>query len=108
MELILISTVSGIAIVGYIISLFVLSKEAVRKLWLAIFLILFAISFGTLFFINFKSNLLGSLKEMSEIYFAFFAVTFLLIAGLINIWIFKGIIFRVFCGKSLTFSDEKQ
>ena len=107
MELILISAISGIAVVGYIISLFVLSKEAVRKLWLALFLVLFVISFGTLFFLNFKSNLLGSLKEMSEIYFAFFTVTFLLIIGVINLWIFKGIIFRVFRGKSLTFSDDK-
>lgn len=106
MELVLIGGLFGITVIAYIVSFFMLSKESIRKLWMSLFLIVFLIAIGTLLTIHFNSNLLGSLKEMSEIYFAYFVITFLLILGLINIWVFKAIIWRVLRSKSLSFKDE--
>lgn len=106
MELILISGLFGITIIAYIVSFFMLSKESIRKLWMSLFLIVFVVAVGTLLIIHFNTDLLGTLKDMSEIYFAYFVITFLLILGVINIWVFKAIIWRVLRGKSLTFSDN--
>lgn len=106
MELVLIGGLFGITVVAYIVSFFMLSKESIRKLWMALFLIVFIVAIGTLLLIHFNTDLLGTLKDMTEIYFAYFVITFLLILGLINIWVFKSIIWRVLRGKSLKFSDD--
>ncbi|UNM97282.1 hypothetical protein MMG00_05370 [Ignatzschineria rhizosphaerae] len=106
MELVLIGGLFGITVVAYIVSFFMLSKESIRKLWMALFLIVFIIAIGTLLLIHFNTDLLGTLKDMTEIYFAYFVITFLLILGVINIWVFKSIIWRVLRGKSLKFSDD--
>lgn len=106
MELVLIGGLFGITVVAYIVSFFMLSKESIRKLWMALFLIVFIVAIGTLILIHFNTDLLGTLKDMTEIYFAYFVITFLLILGLINIWVFKSIIWRVLRGKSLKFSDD--
>lgn len=108
MELVLISGLFIITIIAYIVSFFMLSKERIRKLWMSLFLIVFIIAIATLLTIHFNTDLLGTLKDMSEIYFAYFVITFLLILGLINIWVFKSIIWRVLRGKSLTFSDDEK
>lgn len=106
MELVLIGGLFGITVVAYIVSLFMLSKESIRKLWMTLFLIVFIVAIGTLLLIHFNTDLLGTLKDMTEIYFAYFVITFLLILGVINIWVFKSIIWRVLRGKSLKFSDD--
>ena len=107
MELVLIGGLFGVAVVAYIVSFFMLSKESIRKLWMSLFLIVFALAVGILLTIHFNTDLLGTLKDMSEIYFAYFVITFLLILGLINIWVFKAIIWRVLRGKSLKFADDE-
>ena len=96
----------GSVVIAYIVSFFMLSKESIRKLWMSLFLIMFAVAIGTLLVVHFNTDLLGTLKDMSEIYFAYFVITFLLILGLINIWIFKAVIWRVLRGKDLNFRDE--
>jgi|SRR5699024_7568006 len=106
MELVLIGGLFGIAVIAYIVSFFMLSKESIRKLWMSLFLIVFAVAIGTLLVVHFNTDLLGTLKDMSEIYFAYFVITFLLILGLINIWVFKAVIWRVLRGKDLNFRDE--
>lgn len=106
MELVLIGGLFGIVVIAYIVSFFMLSKESIRKLWMSLFLIVFAVAIGTLLVVHFNTDLLGTLKDMSEIYFAYFVITFLLILGLINIWIFKAVIWRVLRGKDLNFRDE--
>ncbi|HIW06433.1 MAG TPA: hypothetical protein H9889_03790 [Candidatus Ignatzschineria merdigallinarum] len=106
MELVLIGGLFGIVVIAYIVSFFMLSKESIRKLWMSLFLIVFAVAIGTLLVVHFNTDLLGTLKDMSEIYFAYFVITFLLILGLINIWVFKAVIWRVLRGKDLNFRDE--
>ena len=106
MELILISGLFGVTVIAYIVSFFILSKESIRKLWMSLFLIVFTVAVGTLLILHFNTNLLGTLKDMSEIYFAYFVITFLLILGVINIWVFKSVIWRVLRGKSLSFNDD--
>lgn len=106
MELVLIGGLFGIVVIAYIVSFFMLSKESIRKLWMSLFLIVFAVAIGTLLVVHFNTDLLGTLKDMSEIYFAYFVITFLLILGLINIWVFKAVIWRVLRGKNLNFRDE--
>ncbi len=106
MELVLIGGLFGITVIAYIVSLFMLSKENIRKLWMSLFLVVFAVAVGTLLVVHFNTDLLGTLKDMSEIYFAYFVITFLLILGLINIWVFKTVIWRVLRGKDLHFRDE--
>ena len=108
MELVLISGFFVVAVIGYIASLFLLSKESVRKLWMSLFLVLFLISIITMAVIHFNSSLLASMKDMSELYTMYFVITFMLILGVINIWIFKSVIWRVLRGKDLTFRDQEK
>lgn len=101
MQLVLIIGLFVIAAIGYVVSRFTLSRIAVKKLWVALMLVLFIGTIGIMLIVHFNTNLLGTFKEMTELYIAYFAVILLLAVGLINIWIFKGPIWRVLTGKSI-------
>lgn len=101
MQLVLIIGLFVIAIVGYSISYFALSKTAVRKLWMSFFLVVFAVTTTTIFIVHFNTDLLGTFKDMTELYFAYFLIILLLALSLINIWIYKKAIWNVLRGKAI-------
>ncbi len=101
MQLVLIIGLFAIIAIGYIVSLFALSKTAVRKLWMTFMLAIFAVAIATVLIIHFNTDLLGTFKDMTELYFAYFVIILLLAISLINIWIYKGAIWKVLRGKPL-------
>ncbi|MDM1544590.1 hypothetical protein HX037_01635 [Ignatzschineria indica] len=107
MEIVLIGLLA-LLIICYIVSLFLLTKEGVKKLWMSLFLLVYVVAVIALIMLHFKTGLLADIKDMSELYFAYSVITILLLLGLINIWVFKGVIIRVFRGKDLTFTDGSE
>lgn len=101
MELVLIAGLLAIAIAGYIASLFFLSKEGVRKLWMSLMLVAFFITIGTLLVAHLNTGVLATIKDMAQLYFAYLVIIILLVIGLINLWVFKSIIWKILRGKEL-------
>ncbi len=111
MELLIVIGFFAVAVIGYIISFFLLSRENLRKLWMSLLLIAFVIMFVSLILVHFESTgFLADAKEMSEFYFVYFMIVSLVVIGLINIWAFKKVIWRVLTGKPLDFetAEERQ
>ncbi len=109
MELLIVVVFFAVAIIGYVASLFFLSKENVKKLWMSLLLIAFAIMLASLILVHFESTgFLADAKEMSEFYFVYFMIVALVVLGIINIWAFKKVIWRVLTGKPLTFETPEE
>ncbi|GGZ93779.1 hypothetical protein DC083_07485 [Ignatzschineria ureiclastica] len=109
MELLIVVGFFAIAVIGYIVSLFFLSKEGVKKLWMSLLLIAFVIMLVSLIVIRFDtSGFLADPKLMSEFYFAYFVIVALIVLGIVNIWAFKKVIWRVLTGKPLNFETPEE
>lgn len=105
MELVLIIGLLVIAFIGYIASLFLLTKDGVRKLWMSLMLLTFIVAIITLLVVHLNSGVLATIKDMAQLYFAYFVIIVLLVVGIINIWVFKSVIWKILTKKSLSVDD---
>ncbi len=105
MELILIAGLLVIAFIGYIASLFLLSKDGVRKLWMSLMLFTFIVALVTLLVVHLNSGVLATIKDMAQLYFAYFVIIVLLVVGVINLWVFKSIIWKILTKKPISIDE---
>lgn len=100
---------AGIAIIGYIVSMIFLKQTQVRRLWLILFVLIIISTCLGISFMHFdKDGLLANAKEMSELYFIYSMVALLPAITLINLWMFRSVVWKVICGKEITPSEDEK
>lgn len=100
---------AGLAIIGYIASMIFLKKTQVRRLWLILFIfIIISTCLGVSFMHFDKDGLLADAKEMSELYFIYSMIALLPAIALINLWVFRSVVWRVLRGQEIGEHAKKE
>lgn len=101
------SILAGLAIIVYIVSMIFLKKTQVRRLWLILFLLIILSTCLGVSYMHFdKDGLLANATEMSELYFIYSMVALLPAITLINLWMFRSIVWNVLCGREISVTRE--
>lgn len=102
-------TLAGIAIVCYILSMIFFKKAQVRRLWLFVFILTIIATFVSIAVMRFdKDGLLANATEMSELYFIYATVALLPAITLINLWMFRKVIWKVLRGQDIVLESNEE
>ncbi len=80
----------------YVITVLVLKKEILRKLWLIAFMVAFAVSAAALSFLRFShQEVMMNAEELSWYYILYLFASIMVVLGAINLWLFRRDLMRV-------------
>lgn len=80
----------------YVITVLVLKKEILRKLWLIAFMAAFAVSAAALSFLRFShQEVMMNAEELSWYYILYLFASIMVVLGAINLWLFRRDLMRV-------------
>lgn len=80
----------------YVITVLVLKKEILRKLWLIAFMAAFAVSATALSFLRFShQEVMMNAEELSWYYILYLFASIMVVLGAINLWLFRRDLMRV-------------
>ena len=83
-------------IVVYVVTVLLLKKEVLRKIWLAAFMMVFAISAAALSFLRFShQEVMMNAEELSWYYILYLFASIMVVLGAINLWLFRRELIRV-------------
>ncbi|MBO7556334.1 MAG: hypothetical protein J6T72_02930 [Alphaproteobacteria bacterium] len=84
----------------YFITVTVLNKSVLQKLWLASFMIIFAICALSLSFLRFShQEVMMNAFELSWYYILYLSASVMVVLGAINLWLFRRELYRILFAK---------
>jgi len=85
----------------YIVTAVALNKNLLRKIWLAAFVIAFAVTVTALSFLRFgNQEVMMNAVELSWYYILYLFASIMSILGVINLWLFRHPLWDALFGKS--------
>lgn len=83
-------------LVIYVVTVLLLKKEILRKIWLGAFMLAFAVSAAALSFLRFShQEVMMNAEELSWYYILYLFASIMVVLGAINLWIFRHELIRI-------------
>ena len=83
-------------LVIYVVTVLLLKKEILRKIWLGAFMLAFAVSAAALSFLRFShQEVMMNAEELSRYYILYLFASIMVVLGAINLWIFRHELIRI-------------
>ncbi len=93
----------------YILTSLMADKAIIRKVWLAAFLISFAVTAVAVSFLRFTNQeVMMNATELSWYYILYLFASLMIVLGVINLWMFRRQVFRTLFAKSSVEEDDKE
>lgn len=91
----------------YLLTSLIADKGLVRKLWLAAFLIAFAVTAVAVSFLRFTNQeVMMNAVELSWYYLLYLFASLMIVLGVINLWMFRKPLWKLFFSSAANDSDS--